>query len=775
MKISFILLFSLFIFEADLEAQHKYTLSGNVTGEKSDSIAAGSIYLLTASDSSIVKYALLVDGKFTFDPVAEGNYIVRVSSLGYDDQTRRLLLNSDIALQIALKANSTALKTVTIAAPKKDFSFKNGDVKINIAGSAFASIPNTVDLLAKLPLIQVSPNGEAISVLGKGNALIYIDRQKASLNDLATLSANDIQDVQIIKNPSAKYEAEGRAVIIITRKKDKRDGFQAEVQETASFRRTYSNYAGLNLNFKKKKWEVITSLKYNYRTIWESNAYDFRISERNIQTGYTLVSTITKPEYIGNLGLHYQIKTDDHISLNVNSRFQDISFPIYTNSNFNAPSGSNNVFTTNNSTYPKKNYTVNLNYEKKLKKVNADLFLGSQYAGYNERFLTDIFNNYNNTHDVYTEHRDQKYNVRIFGGRADLTKNFKQGAKFEVGGNVSTAKANAVLRIDNVTVPAHSSSDYLYMETNTAAYAQFSGKIKQLAYSIGSRSEYTSVKGRYKDSAEPQVRKNYWQLFPKASLSIPVGNEKNISLNYARSITRPNYLSLSQVTNYINPYFIWASNINVNPTTSDDISAAFQWKGKSVSISCYRRKNPIYASFAYDTAALLLTRTDINYNAETGAILDVTVPLQYGIWTTTNEATVILNRISDGEAAMGKTRPYLYFYSNNQFKLPGKMNFSLSGWCLTKRYEGAFERNALLQVDTSLTKTFVGKLNCTVSCNDIFRTLNAKEEFTLSNIRSKGIFYDNARDFSIAVRYSFGATRESKYRNKNVDANLNRL
>lgn len=775
MKFSFIFIFSLFVIETDLEAQNKYTLSGNVTGEKNDSIAAGGVYLLTARDSSIVKYALLVDGKFTFDPVAEGNYIVRVSSLGYDDQTRKLLLNSNLALQIAMKANSTALNTVTVSAPKKDFSFKNGDVKINIAGSAFSSIPNTVDLLAKLPLIQVSPNGESISVVGKGNALIYIDRQKASLNDLATLSANDIQDVQIIKNPSAKYEAEGRAVIIITRKKDKRDGFQADLQETASFRRTYSNYAGLNLNFKRKKWEVLTSLKYNYRTLWESNAYDFRINERNIQTGYTLVSTITKPEYTGNLGLHYQINADDHISLNVNSKFQDISFPIYTNSDFNTPSGSNSVFTTNKSTYPKKNYTVNLNYEKKLKRVNADLFLGSQYSGYNERFLTDIFNNYNNTHDVYTEHRDQKYSVDILGGRADLTKNFKRGAKFEVGGNVSTAKANAILSIDNATVPAHTSSDYLYTETNTAAYAQFSGKIKQLAYSIGSRGEHTSVKGRYKDSAEPQVRKNYWQLFPKASLSIPAGKEKNISLNYARSITRPNYLSLSQVAVYVNPYFVWASNININPTTSDDISAVFQWKDKSVSISCYRRKDPLYASFSYDAATTLLTRTDINYNAETGAMLDIIVPLQYGIWNATNEATVILNRISDGEATMGKTRPFLYLYSNNQFKLPGKMTFSLSGWCLTKRYEGAFERNALLQVDTSLTKTFVGKLNCTVSWNDVFRTLNAKEAFTLSDISSKGIYYDNARDFSIAVRYSFGATRESKYRNKNVDANLNRL
>lgn len=775
MKFSFIFLFTLLPIIV-LQAQEKYTLSGHVRGEINDTLTAGSVYLLSGKDSSIVKYALLTDGKFTFDPVIAGNYILRISSLGYNDEIKHLLLHDNVTLQISMKTNATALNTVTVSASRKDFSFKNGDIKINIAGSAFAAIPNSVDLLAKMPMVQVSPNGESISILGKGNALIYIDRQKATISELATLSANDIQDIQILKNPPAKYEAEGRAVIVITRKKDKRDGFQATLQETASFKRRYNNYAGLNLNFKRKKWEIITSLKYNYRKIWESNTYDFQIYDRDIKSGYALVSTINKPEYIANAGVHYQINTDDHISLNINTRFQDVSFPIYTNSDFSTPSEKSTVYTINQSTYPKKYYTANLNYEKKLKKINADLFLGSQYAGYSEDFLTDIFNNYNNTQEVYTEHRDQQYDVHVVGGRADLTKTFKNGAKMETGVNMSAAKANARLSIDNIPVPSHHFSDYLYEETNTAAYAQFSGKMKQLSYSLGSRAEYTNVEGAYKDNSTPVVKKQYWKLFPKASLNLSLGNSRNISLNYARSITRPNYLSLSQVANYINPYFVWTSNININPTISDDISAGFQWKDKSVNLTCYRRSDPIYASFVYDNSKTLLTRTDINYRAEKGLMLDATVPLQYGIWTSTNTAIVTVNSISDKAAIMGKTRPYLYFYSNNQLKLPENVTFSLSGWALTKRYEGVYERNALMQVDTSLTKAFpASRIHCTLSWNDIFRTLNTREEFTLNNIKSRGFYYEDVREFSIAVRYAFGATRESKYRNKNVDGNLNRL
>jgi len=234
-------------------------------------------------------------------------------------------------------------------------------------------------------------------------------------------------------------------------------------------------------------------------------------------------------------------------------------------------------------------------------------------------------------------------------------------------------------------------------------------------------------------------------------------------------------MSLSQVSNYINPYFVWASNINIDPTTSNDISANFQWKDRSATISWYKRNNPIYPSFVYNPAATLLTRTDINYKAETGFMLDVLVSFQYGKWTATNQLNIIANKIFDTAAAMVKVKPFLYFYSNNQFKLPNNIIFSATGWYLTKRSDGVFERNALFQVDTSLTKTFASHLNCTISWNDIFRSLKSKEEFTLHDINSRGLYHENVKEFSIALKYSFGTTRESKYKNKNVDGNLNRL
>ena len=94
----------------------------------------------------------------------------------------------------------------------KAFTNKNGNIKIDVANSIFNSVPNTVDLLSRLPKVQISPDKESITVIGKGTPIIYIDNQIVTMNDLNSLSVDDIKTIEIINNPSSKYEANGRVV-----------------------------------------------------------------------------------------------------------------------------------------------------------------------------------------------------------------------------------------------------------------------------------------------------------------------------------------------------------------------------------------------------------------------------------------------------------------------------------------------------------------------------------------------------------------------------------
>lgn len=120
---------------------------------------------------------------------------------------------------------SNHLNEVVVSQNKKTFTNTNGNIKVDVSNSIYNSVSNIVDLLAKLPTVQVSPDKESISVVGRGNPLIYIDNQKVGMNDLNALAFADIKTIEIIQNPSSKYEAEGCSVILITSKFSKKDSF----------------------------------------------------------------------------------------------------------------------------------------------------------------------------------------------------------------------------------------------------------------------------------------------------------------------------------------------------------------------------------------------------------------------------------------------------------------------------------------------------------------------------------------------------------------------
>ena len=225
---------------------------------------------------------------------------------------------------------SNKLNEVVITQNKKTFTNTNGNIKVDVANSIYNSIPNTVDLLAKLPTVQVSSDRESISVVGKGNPLIYIDNQKVGMNDLNALAVADIKTIEIIQNPSSKYEAEGRSVILITRKFSKKDSFRTEISEVASFKKNYNNYLGFNSSFKKNKLEWKANFNYNQIKPWESHSIDYQIPDAEIASKYDVTADTKKKQFVFGGGLFYKINEDDYFSFSVNSKFQTDIFPINT-------------------------------------------------------------------------------------------------------------------------------------------------------------------------------------------------------------------------------------------------------------------------------------------------------------------------------------------------------------------------------------------------------------------------------------------------------------
>ncbi|WP_427874540.1 TonB-dependent receptor domain-containing protein [Flavobacterium sp. MMS24-S5] len=458
---------------------------------------------------------------------------------------------------------SNELKEVVISKEKKMFSNANGNVKIDVANSVYSTIPNPIDLLSKLPSVQIGSDRESISIVGKGNPLIYIDGQKGTISDLNALSVADIKTVEIIKNPSSKYEAEGRAVILITRKVSKKDSFKTEISEVASFKRNYNNYLGFNSSFKKDKLEWKANFNYNLRNPWENHSLEYEIPKASIVSNYDVTANSHVKEYIFGGGVFYKINEDDYLSVNINGKMRNDTFDINTFTFNENQNEINNVFTFSDNSSSKNLLNSFINYSKKIKAIDTKLFIGFQGSNYNQHLLSLVQNNFNETDFELSQNRDQKFNVDVFSGRIDLEKKFKNEMTLEYGGLYLKAKSKSNADIFDFEEGKSEVSDYDFKEENLAAYVQFSGKLKKIDFSFGLRTENTNVYSKFKTQVSPSIDKNYTNLFPKADLTIPIDSTKSINVNYSKSIVRPNYSSLSQIVTYINPYFLYGSSINL--------------------------------------------------------------------------------------------------------------------------------------------------------------------------------------------------------------------
>ncbi|WP_166923509.1 outer membrane beta-barrel family protein [Flavobacterium poyangense] len=670
---------------------------------------------------------------------------------------------------------SNKLNEVLIKTDKKAFSNQNGNIKIDVANSVYNTIPDPIDLLSKLPSVQISSDRESISIVGKGNPLIYIDNQKVEMNDLNALAVADIKTIEILQNPSSKYEAQGRAVILVTRKLSKRDGFRTEISEVASFKKNYNNYLGFNSSFKKNNFEWKANFNYNRLNPWEMHSIDYQIPQASIVSDYNVMANTKRNKYVFGGGLFYKINEDDYFSITVSGRLQSDTFDINTFTYNKKEKDENTIFTLSDNSSKKNFVNAFVNYSKKIRAIDTQLFAGFQYSNFNQHLWSLVENNFNDTQLELAQNRNQKFNVDVFSGRVDLEKKFKNEMNLEFGALYLAANSKSDAAIFNFKNNTNTKVDYDFEEANLAVYAQFSGKISKVDFSAGIRAENTKANGKFQTDLTEPIDKNYTNVFPKAQLTFPVDSTKSINVNYAKSIIRPNYSSLSQITTYINPYFLYGSSINLSPTFTDEISTVFQYHDKSFKLSYYQNKNPVYSSFVFDEQTDILTITDINFNKETGFTVDFTLPFTYKLWSTTNSLVFIKNKVMDDSALYNSSKPYLYYYSNHTFKLPRAFTFALTFWGETERKEGVFERNAKFILDMSLTKTFGKNWNCTLSYNDVFKNMIYAERFTINNISSKARYLVDANEISIALRYTFGRIKESEFKEKSVNESESRI
>jgi iron complex outermembrane recepter protein len=586
-----LLLLSLLSFVSQAQPPSPGKVSGIVVdaGNKTP-LEYATIVLRNLKDSTTTGTLTDEKGRFTVEPVKFGMYQVEVTYLGYDAFTlpnvKVIPPEQIVALgEIKLSESASELQTVVVTGEKAMMQLGAEKKVFNVDKNAIVTGGNGMDVLKQIPTVDVTIDGN-ISMRGTENVLILINGKPSGLTGnskqaiLESLPAGSIESVEIINNPSAKYDADGTAGIInIVLKKNYNRGLNGNIN--AGYSTIYKNNAGLSLNFKKNRINFTSNYNYRY---WES-FYKGNNLRKNISNDFT--NFINAYDYTrtfntsGNVNLNMDIEINPKSTLsftNITSyskgknrsdndvEFLDVAEVYYAGFDRDADSRreniSNDATVSYRRTYASPGRTldilVNHNYSFR---DNPQFFTQTDFdADGNNLFPIDL-----------REFTNNQTTSHIAIGQMDYVHPFEKHGKLEAGLKTtirdlfSDFMADSLNRTTGQTdVNFTLSNAYRYFENVNAAYASFGGTVKKFSYKAGLRVEQSNI-SIDNSQVENKQENHYTDFFPSVFMSQKLPKNHEVQLSYSRRINRPTPWMLNPFADYSNPLNIFAGNASLSP------------------------------------------------------------------------------------------------------------------------------------------------------------------------------------------------------------------
>lgn len=610
MRVLLSILTLLFSFTA-LQAQNSGKVWGTIksSGETAEVPSGATISLLKAKDSTAAKFMVAQkDGSYTFENIIFGKYLVSVTSVGYKKSfsTPFEINSGNQSIQvpfIELVALPKSLTGVTVTATRPLIEQKIDRTIVNVDASITNMGTSALEVLEKSPGVTVDRDGN-ISLKGKEGVLVMVDGRLTQLGgaDLANLlrnmSSNQLDQIEIMTNPPARYDAAGNAGIInIKTKKIVTAGINGSANISYSQGRYPKSNEGINLNYRKGKVNVFTNLSHNYQKGFGRLRFNRNIFDNNTNNIKNIFNQEANRIAEGNsfsskAGIDFFAtkKTTFGAVVSGNTRSMsssNVSNTYISNASKNLQSVTNAVVG-NESDW--NSFSTNLYFrtvlDKKGREITSDIdFL--KYGSTNEQFMvnsyTDAFG------DPYVKADSLMgllpQDIQVYSGRIDYLHPLKKDARFEAGIKSSIVRTDNDANYDsiqqgNIVHDFNRSNHFVYEEAINAAYVNLSTPLsKKLSAQFGLRLENTLSKGKQLTTGV-NFERPYTQLFPTAYFQYKANDKNNLGANFGRRVRRPNYQSLNPFINFIDRYTFSQGNPDLKPAVSNNFEVSHTWKNK---------------------------------------------------------------------------------------------------------------------------------------------------------------------------------------------------
>lgn len=601
-------------------SQISYTISGSILDDKKEPLPGVTIFLHKTTDSSLVK-AVFTDknGTFFFENIKQGIYKVFISATGYKKHISESisLKNENISIPvIILYAEVKNLGQVIVQARKPLFEQKSDKFIVNVDASPVNAGASALEILEKSPGITVDKDGN-VSLKGKAGVQFFIDGKPAYLsgqdlvNYLSNLNGNLLEQIEIMTNPPAKYDAAGNSGIInIKTKRTKQLGYNVALT-TGYTQGIYGrNNQGVTFNYRKNKINLFGNVNRNQNKILRTYNIDRQFIDAasrqvtailNQQSDKTTNSTVNDIK-VG-ADMYFNKKTNAGLVFSgFNNPGNALSSGIIYVLN---PSGivqqRTMADTRSNSRW--KNFNGNANLRHIFDSSGRELSVDLDYLRYDQYFRQNLVSNLlqNTGGSVILSDTllgNLPLHINIYSAKADYVHPLKKGGKLETGLKMAYVEtdANAIYDslINNKLVPdAGRSNHFVYNERISAVYINYSKPIsKKIHGTFGLRAENTLANGNQLTSGETFQLK-YTKLFPAVFLQYKANKLNSLNLNYGRRIRRPDYESLNPFMKFLDKYTFEQGNPRLQPQFSHNIELSHAFKGWLTTTVNYTRTNNI--------------------------------------------------------------------------------------------------------------------------------------------------------------------------------------
>ena len=697
------------------QGQDKRNIRITVSNEQKNTLPGSTVYLLN-QDSVVIRSGVAgTNGIFEFIDLNPGKYIVRASQAGYSDAYSPLIdltNKTSFADIITLRSRSKLLNEVSVTSKKPAIQFLPDKTVVNPEASISNAGASVMDVLEKSPGITVSKDGSII-MKGKPSVTLLIDNKPTQLSGqdlqayLQGIPSSQVDVIELIENPGAKYDAAGNAGIInIKMKANKIKGFNGSLN--LSLGQGFFTKTGNSLNLNYRNGRINWFMNYGMRAsrekmdLWTLRTYYNTKNEDSV--------LLEQPNYQRNNQLGHNIKTGLDFFVNKNTTLG----LIFTGGFFSRKGTSTssidwmdpyynidssiNTWGDNNRKF--KRGGVNINGRFKLNK-GSELAVDLDYVNFtikgNQQYQTQLSNPGS---DIDATKGNIPSRLKIFTAKADYSKRFKKflletGLKTAINKTDNLAEYYLATNNDPWQPDLRRSNHFLYNETISAAYASVDAEKGKWHWQAGLRYEHTFYKANQlgnaivKDSA---FKRNYGSIFPTAFVSYQLDTNNTITIRAGRRIDRPAFQHLNPFITILNKYTFEAGNPYIKPQYTWNFSVAHTYKQKLTTEVSYSFLRDYFSQiFIIDSSSSNPNKNVMIYtrgNVGSFKNFSISETFQTAVtkWWNLTAVAIYNHKVIQGVvyAPITARVNVLNISINNQFQLKKGWSFELSGYYQTK-------------------------------------------------------------------------------------------